>query len=295
MDDEDEENARKAADDMDEITLSRHRQRGSHPAQVRSGFGPPMRGTLATLNACLSYPEWDYRRKTYLQDHCAVIVRAATDQGELWEPDAAARRRIRQIRRQFEALRPKREILRRQLDGSELDTDALVRARCDLAANVTGSNRVYMSSRSQARDLAVAILVDVSMSTDSWVANRRVLDVEKEALSALALGLAACGDDFAIYTFTSRKRNYIRLDCVKAFQEGLDGRTLRRISALRPGYYTRMGAALRHLQTVLAERPQRHRLLLLLTDGKPNDVDHYEGRYGIEDTRKAIQEARHSG
>ena len=224
-----------------------------------------------------------------------MSAQKAPEEGERWVPDAAARQRIRRIRRQFEALRPRQETLRRQIDGSELDLDACVRARCDVVASGIGSDRVYLASRHQSRDLAVAILVDVSLSTDSWVDNRRVLNVEKEALAAFAFGLEACGDAFAIYTFTSRKRSFVRVETVKTFEERLGNRVLRRISALRPGYYTRMGAALRYVNAQLTSRTERHRLLLLMTDGKPNDLDHYEGRYGIEDTRKAIREARGAG
>lgn len=157
------------------------------------------------------------------------------------------------------------------------------------------SDQVYLTACQQARDLAVAILMDVSLSTDSWVDNRRVMDVEKEALATLAAGLATCGDTFAIYTFTSRKRDFVRVATVKKFSDAFNSQVLRRIAALRPGYYTRMGPALRHVQRQLMQRPERYRLLLLLSDGKPNDLDHYEGRYGIEDTRQAIIEARRTG
>src|SRR5690606_10995829 len=105
----------------------------------------------------------------------------------------------------------------------------------------------------------------------------------------------ACGDSHALYAFTSRKRHDVSVLTLKDFDEPLDGRARRRIGALKPGYYTRMGAALRHVTARLAPRPNRHRLLLLLTDGKPNDADHYEGRYGVEDTRRAIHEARRAG
>jgi len=157
------------------------------------------------------------------------------------------------------------------------------------------SDRIYQASRRQGRDLAVMLLVDVSLSTDGWIDNRRVLDVEKEALTVLAHGLAACGDDHAILTFTSRRRDWVRVETVKGFDESFGPAVTRRISALKPGFYTRIGAAVRHATAKLNERPNRHRLLILLTDGKPNDVDHYEGRYGIEDTRRAVQEARRSG
>jgi nitric oxide reductase NorD protein len=82
---------------------------------------------------------------------------------------------------------------------------------------------------------------------------------------------------------------------VKDFEESLNPKVIRRIQALKPGQYTRMGAAIRHVCSQMTERPHRHRLMLILTDGKPNDIDHYEGRYGIEDTRMAIREAREAG
>ncbi|TXI17322.1 MAG: VWA domain-containing protein, partial [Nitrosomonas sp.] len=170
-----------------------------------------------------------------------------------------------------------------------------VRARCDLHATGTCSDRIYLDTRQQSRDLSVAILMDVSLSADSWIGGKRILDIEKEALITLATGLATCRDTFAIYTFTSRKRDYVRISEVKDFNDAFDARILRRITSLRPGYYTRMGAALRHTGKLLNHRTERHRLILLLTDGKPNDLDYYEGRYGIEDTRQAIVEARHAG
>jgi nitric oxide reductase NorD protein len=294
VEDEDKDSAKAAADAMDELAISPHQRRAATKLKFDLDLAPHDMDP-SVLIAELTYPEWDYRSKRYYDDHCRVVSQIAAEEGELWKPDLQARRRLRHIRRQFEALRPKREILRRQLDGAEPDIDALVRARCDLMASGSGSDRVYLTARQQARDLAVAILVDVSLSTDSWANNRRVIDVEKEALTGLASGLATCGDAFAIYTFTSRKRHFIRIATVKDFATPLNSRVLRRIAALRPGYYTRIGAALRHTQQRLAARPERHRLLLLLGDGKPNDLDHYEGRYGIEDTRQAILEARRAG
>ncbi len=294
VEDEDEDTAKEVADRMEELALSPHERKASTKLKFDLDLAPNDVDTTTLISEC-TYPEWDYRHNHYNDDHCRVISQIAAEEGEQWEPDLLARRRLRQIRRQFEALRPKREILRRQLDGTEPDMDALVRAHCDFAASGNGSDQVYITARQQARDLAVAILVDVSLSTDSWIDNHRVLDVEKEALTALAAGLDACGDAFAIYTFTSRKRQYVRVSTVKDFASPFSSQVLRRIAALRPGYYTRMGTALRHTHKQLAQRPERYRLLLLLSDGKPNDLDHYEGRYGIEDTRQAIMEARQSG
>ncbi|MBR0773365.1 VWA domain-containing protein [Bradyrhizobium diazoefficiens] len=295
-DDSDDEDAQKAADDLEEITLSR---RSGKPAS-RLKFDldlPPEALDASRLNADLTYPEWDYRSSSYLPDHCRVLAGPASETGESWTPDEAMRRHIRQVRRRFEILRPRHELLRAQADGHDLDLDALVRARCDLRAggNGAGLDRVHMAMRPQGHDLAVSLLVDVSLSTDAWVDGYRVLDVEKEALLVLAHGLSACGDHHSILTFTSRRRSWVRLETVKAFGEPMSGAVERRIGALKPGYYTRIGAAVRHASAELARQPQRKKLLLVLTDGKPNDVDHYEGRFAVEDTRKSVQEARRLG
>ena len=293
-DDNEDEDARKAADDLEEITLGR---RSGKPA-TRLKFDldlPPEALDASRLNAELTYPEWDYRSRSYLPDHCRVLAGAASERGEIWAPDESMRWHIRQVRRRFEILRPRHELMRAQADGHDLDLDALVRARCDLRAGSGALDRVHVAMRPQGHDLAVTLLVDVSLSTDAWVDGHRVLDVEKEALLVLAHGLSACGDHHSILTFTSRRRAWVRLETVKAFGEPMSGAVERRICALRPGYYTRIGAAVRHASAELARQPQRKKLLLVLTDGKPNDVDHYEGRFAVEDTSKSVQEARRLG
>jgi len=293
-DDHEDENAEKALDEMEEIPLSSHK--GKPATRLKFDLDlPPEAVDTTSLTADLTYPEWDYTRKAYLPNHCHVLAAQAMEQGEAWEADEESRRRIRRVRRQFEALRPKHEILRAQPDGEELDIDALVRARSDLLSGGSGSERVHLASRRQAHNLAVTLLVDVSLSTDAWVDNRRVLDVEKEALLVLAHGLAACGDSHSIMTFTSRRRSWVRVETVKDFDEPLSPAVVRRISALKPGYYTRIGTGIRHATAKLSERPNRQKLLLVLTDGKPNDIDYYEGRFGIEDTRRAVIEARRAG
>lgn len=293
-DDNEDEDAQKAVDDLEEITLGR---RSGKPA-TRLKFDldlPPEALDASRLNAEVTYPEWDYRSRSYLPDHCRVLAGAASERGEAWAPDESMRRHIRQIRRRFEVLRPRHELMRGQADGHDLDLDALVRARCDLRAGSGALDRVHVAMRPQKYDLAATLLVDVSLSTDAWADGYRVLDVEKEALLVLAHGLSACGDHHNILTFTSRRRAWVRLETVKAFGEPMSGAVERRIGALRPGYYTRIGAAVRHASAELARQPQRKKLLLVLTDGKPNDVDHYEGRFAVEDTRKSVQEARRLG
>jgi len=293
-DDSEDEDARKAADDLDELAISRRKGRPATKLKFDLDL-PPEAVDASRLAAGRLYPEWNYRSGSYMPDHCSVVTGRAPESGESWTPDRAMRRRIRQVRRQFEALRPRHELLRAQPDGHDLDLDALVRARCDLQAGNGSLDRVHLAMRPQGHDLAVTLLIDVSLSTDAWVDDYRVLDVEKEALLVLAHGLSACGDHHSILTFTSRRRSWVRLETVKAFDEPMSAQVERRIGALKPGYYTRIGAAIRHAASELAAQPQRKKLLIVLTDGKPNDVDHYEGRFAVEDTRKAVLDARRQG
>ncbi|PZU86252.1 MAG: protein norD, partial [Shinella sp.] len=292
-DDRDDHDAT-AAEELDDMTLGE--RKGRPFARFRFDLDlPPEALDLSPLTAELSYPEWDYRRGVYLKDYCRVLAAPAPEEGDSLETDAAMKGLMRRVRRQFEVLRPKHEMLRAQLDGVDLDLDAVVRSRSDLAAGGEGSDRIHLMSRPQAHDLAVTLLVDVSLSTDAWFDDRRVLDVEKEALLVLANGLAACGDNHSILTFTSRRRSWVRVETVKDFGEKMGPAVERRIGALKPGYYTRIGTAIRHASAGLAKQPNRRQLLLVLTDGKPNDVDHYEGRFALEDSRRAVMEARRKG
>ncbi|WP_424363153.1 nitric oxide reductase activation protein NorD [Methylocystis parvus] len=294
VDDDDEAGAKKALEGAEEIGLSTISKRPSTRLRVDLDLPSPEAGGAA-LSGEFTYPEWDYAKRAYHEAHCRVIAGIAPETGEDWRPDGAAKARISRVRRQFEALRPRPVIERGAIDGAELDLEALVRARADFRASGAGSDRIYCARRRAARDLSVAFLVDVSLSTDSWIANRRVLDIEKEAVLTLAHGLSACGDDHGIFTFSSKTRRDVRVDAVKDFDEAFGPRVAKRVASLKPQHYTRLGAAMRHMLMRLEERPNAHRLLLVLTDGKPNDVDHYEGRYGVEDARRVVLEAHRGG
>jgi nitric oxide reductase NorD protein len=203
---------------------------------------------------------------------------------------------VRRVRRRFDGLRPRRERVGRQDDGPELDLAAYVSAVADWRAGRAGDDRLYAATRPARRDLALALLVDVSASTDAWVSGaQRIVDVEKESLIVLLEALDALGDRHAAMAFSGEGAGGVRLLTVKDFTEPLGAPVRRRVAALEPDGYTRTGAALRHAAALLARQPARHRLLLVLTDGRPNDVDHYAGRYGIQDTRQAVAEARLQG
>ena len=153
--------------------------------------------------------------------------------------------------------------------------------------------RWYQSVRPARRDIAIALLIDISGSTDGWVTqDLRIIDVEKEALLLVYRALVALGDPFCIQAFSGEGPHNVALWPLKAFDENPASLIERRIAALEPQRYTRAGAAIRHATASLNTCPVEHRLLIVLSDGKPNDVDHYEGRYGVEDMRQAVAEAR---
>ncbi len=296
VDDDDPDGARKAAEDQDEIGLGQISKAPATRLKLHLDLAPED-VERERLSGRVTYPEWDTRTGAYLPDHVCVLtseIEPGPEEGA-FARDPAAARRIRAVRRQFEALRPGRVTTRGHLDGDDLDIEAAVRAEADRRASGEGSERIWLQARPQARDLAVSILLDASRSTESWVAGRAVIDIEREALAALAWGLDACGDDFAIHAFSSLKRHRVYVQRCKDFAEPMGPEVERRIGALRPGFYTRLGAAIRHVSAGLAEQARRRRLLLVITDGKPNDLDHYEGRHGIEDTAMAVREARRAG
>jgi len=300
VEDDDEESAQKVADEADTITLTQHAKKVATKLKLDLEL-PPHYIDREKIIGEMMVDEWDYTTQSYLKDYCRIIMQDGTvsedrkDGQESVVQSEQTKSMIGRVRRQFEALRPKREVLRRQIDGYDLDMDALIMSRTDLKVSGKGSDNIYLSTRDQARDLSVAILVDVSLSTDAWIEGQQVLDVAKETLAVIANGIDACGDRLGIFTFTSRKRNQVFINRLKNFDEKMGPKVDNRIETLKPGFYTRMGAAVRQVSKELDKEPCKHRLLLVLTDGKPNDLDHYEGRYGIEDTRIAIRDARQLG
>ena len=291
VDDDEAENAQKAADDQDEITLSNHDRKAATRLRLHLDLSP-VDADHETLAGEFSYPEWNHRSRSYMLDHCRVLDAPAQPGAEPYQPNA---RRMREVRRQFEALRPRRILQPRQVDGTELDLDALLTARADLIATGRGSDRIWRSARQTERDLAVAFLIDTSRSTEAAIGDTSVIEVAREAMASLAAGIDAAGDKLAIWGFSSLRRDRVFLTSCKTFDAPIDDTITANIGALKPGHYTRLGTAIRHVSAQLAQQPSARKLLIVLTDGKPNDLDHYEGQHGIEDSHMAVREARRAG
>ena len=248
--------------------------------------------------ASISYPEWDYRTGRYREPGAVVREPAARLGDPAWVLSALSRhaRLTRRVRSRFERLRPRPVRLARQPDGSEIDLAAYVEAAADARAGATPDERMYVAVRPARRELAVALMVDTSASTDAWVStDRRIVDVEKEALLVVCEALDALGDRYGVFAFSGESADDVAVQTVKRFDERVDVTVRRRIAALDSDRYTRLGAPVRHVTSMLCREPADRRLLLVLSDGKPNDVDLYEGRYGVEDSRQSVAEARRQG
>lgn len=241
-------------------------------------------------------PEWDWRRHELKPGFCRLQTMTARGAEAIPLPDHL-RRPARKLRNQFAALAPARRWLKAQPEGAELDIDACVRLHTDrLAGQHLSGVGTYLAQTRRVRDLACLVLADLSLSTDAWVSDeQRVIDVIRDSLMLFGEALTATGDAFAFYGFSSLKRSLVRFHDIKDFDAPFDAAARGRIAAIKPGYYTRMGAAVRRATSILERQPAALRLLLILSDGKPNDIDFYEGRYGVEDTRHALIDARRAG
>ncbi len=295
LDDDPNDDAVRAADDMDDLAVSDGT--GETASTVRFDLDLPSAAVDdLPIESGILLPEWHWKQRRLLKDQCRLTILEPRDATPCPVP-ARLNRASQRIRNQFEALTPSRRWLKAQPDGSEADLDAVVRAWTDRRSGRRHAEaRQYLKCERRERDLACLVLADLSLSTDAHVSNeQRVIDVIRDSLMLLAEALAATGDRFGLYGFSSLKREHVRFHRIKDFAERHGPVSRGRIAALKPGYYTRMGAGIRQSTRLLAEQPNALRLMMILTDGKPNDMDHYEGRFGIEDTRMAVLEARQQG
>jgi nitric oxide reductase NorD protein len=187
--------------------------------------------------------------------------------------------------------------LRAQIEGDRLDLDACVDATVELRAGRAPSPRVHQRRGWRRHDLAVLLLLDLSRS----VAERRrgtdatVLALAREATTIVAEAMTRIGDTFAIHGFHSNGRHDITYYRFKNFNEPYDELTRARLAGMTADFSTRMGAALRHAGALLRARREERRLILILTDGAPRDVDVHDRRYLIFDARRAVAEQRRHG
>ncbi len=239
------------------------------------------------------YDEWDCTRRAHRKRWCTVREREIQpDYASTFVGDTLHKYRghIKSLRRSFEALRDEYRVLKKQPDGDSLDFDALVEAIADLRSGKEMTSRIYRKAHRVQRNIAVILMVDMSGSTKGWINI-----AQREALILLAEALSSLDDRYAIYGFSGNTRKRCEIYRIKTFDETYDEGVRARIAAIEPQDYTRMGATIRHLSYLFDHINARTKLLITLSDGKPDDYDTYHGEYGIEDTRMALFEARQRG
>lgn len=296
--------AEEFADALSELSEARLVSTPGRPKEVLLSDDAPStekgkkRKTTSHREPALSYPEWDWRLKAYREPGAFVHVCLAEQGSQEWVDGALDDNRVmlQQVRRHFEMLRARRVRLRKQFEGEEIDLEAYTDSISDYRAGLPMAQAVYQSYRPAKRDMAIMLLMDISGSTDGWVSgNRRVIDVEREALLLVCVALQGMNEPYSVLGFSGEGPQQVMVKAIKEFNEPYSSIIGRRIASLEPELYTRSGAAIRHASSMLMGQTAQHRLLLLLSDGKPNDIDEYEGRYGVEDMRQAVAEARLQG
>ncbi len=238
------------------------------------------------------YDEWDHGRQHYRKNWCAVRERPVPEVTDSFVEKTRHKYHslIKQLRKSFEAMRDEDKLLKRQGDGEEVDLDALVEALADSRDGSEMSSRLFTRMHRSDRNIAVLFMVDMSGSTKGWIN-----EAEKESLILLCEALESLGDRYAIYGFSGVSRKRCEIYTVKTFDDHYDETVRARISGIEAKDYTRMGFAIRHLTQILNETEAKTRLLITLSDGKPDDYSDYKGDYGIEDTRRALLEAKRIG
>ena len=288
-----DEDALYNAEDLDEITL------GLQDANLSSRIKMDLDISSQSVE---EYPlgkghfidEWDYKKECYLKNYVCIKPFVSTNITPVKLPQQLVKM-MQKIQSELDLMELDR-IKRNNLPyGDEINIDSWI----DYKGHQNRSNhlqRFFESYERKTRDISTLILADVSLSTEAGITQEiRVIDMIKDSLMVFSESLHRLKDRFAIYTFSSIKNTKVNFHIIKNFKEQYSDLVRGRIDAVKPGYYTRMGAGIRESAKILDKQKSKNKLLLILSDGKPNDVDRYDGRYGIEDTKKAIEEVKKKG
>ncbi len=246
------------------------------------------------------YREWDYGSQTYRPDWASVYeaLHASGNPADIDRLLAKHSALAKQLKKMLDLLKPQDKVrIRYQEEGSELDLDVAIRSLIDFKGGATPDPRINMSHKTSGRDIAVMLLLDLSESLNDKAggSDQTILELSQEAVSLLAWAIEQLGDPFAIAGFHSNTRHDVRYLHIKGYGEHFGDEVKGRLAAMEAGYSTRMGAAMRHAAHYLGARPADKKLMLILTDGKPSDVDAHDERLLIEDARQAVKELDQDG
>ncbi|MEO1918635.1 MAG: VWA domain-containing protein [Paracoccaceae bacterium] len=246
------------------------------------------------------YPEWDSNVQNYRPDW-ATVYEAIQPAGNASEIDSLLDKHkmlSRQLRQIVDLLKPQqRKRVRYQEEGDELDLDTAIRAAIDHRIGSTPDTRIHQNHVKDGRDISVLLLLDLSKSIGKVPkgVEHTILQLSQEAVALMAEAVEGLGDPFAIAGFSSNTRHEVRYTHLKGFSEAWGHDPKARLAAIKAGDSTRMGAALRHAGRYLENRKEEKRLLLLLTDGEPHDIDEQDPKYLQDDTHVAVKELESKG
>jgi nitric oxide reductase NorD protein len=237
------------------------------------------------------YDEWDFSKRAYKNDFCKVYPKSLlkTDVSYYQKTVNNNRSTLLGLRKMLTSVNNKYQQQRRQSQGDEFDIDAITDLLVDVHSGHTPSENIYLSKRKKEKDLSILLLLDISLSSDGYAAGNRVIDVEKQVSILFGEILNEFNIDFSIDCFYSKTRNHSTYITIKDFDEDWNKAKFK-VGAVEPSGYTRIGAALRHSGAMLDKRETKNKWVILISDGKPNDYDKYEGKYGINDVKQALRE-----
>jgi len=241
----------------------------------------------------LTYDEWDYSKRAYKPGFCKLYPKKVmqTDVAYYKKTIEENATTLTGLRKMLTNINNRYREQRRQTQGDNFDIDALTDMFTDIYSKHTPDEKIYISKRKREKDLSILLLLDISLSSDGYAAGNRVIDVEKQVSILFGEILHEFKVDFSIDAFYSKTRNYSTFVNLKAFDEDWQ-RAKYKIGTAQPQGYTRIGTALRHAGSLLDKRPTKNKWVILISDGKPNDYDRYEGKYGINDVKQALRELK---
>ncbi len=239
----------------------------------------------------IHYDEWDHNKRKYKENYCKVYPKFLTTTDAPYYKKTISENNsiLTGLRKMLTTVNNKLLQQRRQTEGDSFDLDSLTDLFVDINSGHTPSENIYLSKRKKEKDLSILLLLDISLSSDSYAAGNRVIDVEKQVSILFGEILNEFNIDFSIDCFYSKTRNHASYLTIKDFDEGWQKAKFK-IGAIEPSGYTRIGAALRHAGSKLDKRESTNKWVILISDGKPNDYDKYEGKYGINDVKQALRE-----
>lgn len=237
------------------------------------------------------YDEWDYKFNSYKSGFCKVFTTQQVETNAVYYQTTVAqnRRILQDLRKLISSINNRYHEQKRQNQGDDFDIDASTDLFVDIYSRHTPQENIYIAKRKHEKDLSILMLLDISLSSDSYAANNRILDIEKQVSIMFGQILEEFNVDFAVDGFYSKTRNYCYYHTIKGFDDAWE-KSKFKIGGLHPQGYTRIGPALRHAGALLKTRNTNNKWVILLSDGKPNDYDKYEGKYGINDVKQAIRE-----